>query len=574
MTRDPERETAETDRSKMLRRGVLRVAGALAIGTTTAGVGSAEHRRRQDARGRAGDSDVPQNSVTRMTKAYRLRQGAAREQLLEQNHPIEYEAEERLEGAINRYTKCLPHDGNGEPDVSAYETLIDALQGTADYAEIPLSDEAERPLENPSAANGYTWQGADPYQIPIPPNPAFDSAGAATEMVELYWMSLARDIPFSEYGSNQTIQDAAAELSTLDSEHELEISTTAENLFRGPFPGVQQGPHISQFLYRPIQHGTALTIDQQYNVQEPGDTNQFLTDFDDWLSIQRGAAPTASITRVNDSQARYLTTARDLVTYVHANVPFQAYLQAAIALFTNGAPLDVDGTSVATPNDDRLVESQFIDYGPCEALSTCTGAMRDVQRWTWANKWAIHQRLRPEEFGGRIEVHLDDDRDPEYPIDDAVLDSEALSRVDNEYGTHLLPHAYPEGSPTHPSYPAGHGTIEGCGIGILKAFFDTSATVEEVFGDVVVPSDDGTSLESYDGVDASDITVADELNKLASNMARGRDMAGIHYWTDGVEGVRYGEEFAIAYLRDQLRTQEIDQSVSLTTVDGENVNLT
>jgi hypothetical protein len=34
------------------------------------------------------------------------------------------------------------------------------------------------------------------------------------------------------------------------------------------------------------------------------------------------------------------------------------------------------------------------------------------------------------------------------------------------------------------------------------------------------------------------LTVGNELNKLASNIALGRDAAGVHYRSDGVQGIR------------------------------------
>ena len=39
-------------------------------------------------------------------------------------------------------------------------------------------------------------------------------------------------------------------------------------------------------------------------------------------------------------------------------------------------------------------------------------------------------------------------------------------------GNWLLPMAFPEGSPMHPSYGAGHATVAGACTTILKAWFD------------------------------------------------------------------------------------------------------
>ena len=57
---------------------------------------------------------------------------------------------------------------------------------------------------------------------------------------------------------------------------------------------------------------------------------------------------------------------------------------------------------------------------------------------------------------------------------------------------------------------------------ILKALFDESSIVSNP----VVPTSDGLSLVSYDG---RELTVGGELNKLAANIAMGRNFAGIHW---------------------------------------------
>ena len=102
--------------------------------------------------------------------------------------------------------------------------------------------------------------------------------------------------------------------------------------------------------------------------------------------------------------------------------------------------------------------------------------------------------------------------------------------------------AYPEGSPTHPSYPAGHATVAGACATVLKAVFNEDFVIPDP-----VISRDGTALESYTG-DA--LTLGGEFNKLANNIALGRDAAGVHYRSDGVQGIYVGEQQAIALLQD------------------------
>jgi hypothetical protein len=66
----------------------------------------------------------------------------------------------------------------------------------------------------------------------------------------------------------------------------------------------------------------------------------------------------------------------------------------------------------------------------------------------------------------------------------------------------------------------------------------------------VVASDDGQSLLAYK---EADLTVGDELNKLAGNVALGRDIEGVHWRSDAVQSLILGEAVAIAILRDQRR---------------------
>ena len=146
----------------------------------------------------------------------------------------------------------------------------------------------------------------------------------------------------------------------------------------------------------------------------------------------------------------------------------------------------------------------------------------------WYNKWLIHRRLRPEETGGRIHNHLTGAAD--YPLHPKLTDSAALERAVRRNGTYLCPQAYPEGCPTHPAYPGATATIGGAGVRVLKAMFNQ----DFVIPNPVVPSDDGRRLQPWRG---EPLTVGGELNKLAFNMAFGRDTAGVHFRRDEVRGI-------------------------------------
>ena len=54
------------------------------------------------------------------------------------------------------------------------------------------------------------------------------------------------------------------------------------------------------------------------------------------------------------------------------------------------------------------------------------------------------------------------------------------------------------------------------------------------------------------------MTIHGELNKLASNMSIGRNMAGVHYRKDGDEGMILGEAVAVQYFKDIKETYNVN----------------
>jgi hypothetical protein len=186
----------------------------------------------------------------------------------------------------------------------------------------------------------------------------------------------------------------------------------------------------------------------------------------------------------------------------------------------------------------------------------------------------VHRRLRPEEYGGRIDNHLNVPTRRTYPIHLSILTSLSTGALSpyfpERYGSYLLPQAYPEGSPTHPAYGAGHATISGACATILKAFFDESAPIESP----LVANADGTSLVPYTGADAAQLTVGGELNKLAGNISLFRDAAGVHWRSDYTESLPLGEAVAIGLLQEMSLTfNEDDAFFQFTRFDGITVRI-
>ncbi|MEO8354178.1 MAG: vanadium-dependent haloperoxidase, partial [Chthoniobacteraceae bacterium] len=459
-----------------------------------------------------------------------------------------------------------------EVDPNAYQALLLALETgkPAHFEAIPhatLPVDARQKFVNPQSALAFDLQGADSHALTIPAAPAFASAEAAGEIIELYWMALTRDIAFTDYEVNPLIQTAAADLSRLSDFCGPRIGgiVTPQTLFRDNLIGATAGPYLSQFLLLPVPFG-ATAIDQRIRTVVPG--IDFMTNYGDWLNIQRGENPQES--SPFDSTRRFIRNGRDLTQWVHVDVLFQAYFHALLILLAPpdagdpnsggiGAPLD-DGN----PYRDSLNQVGFGTFGgPHVAALMCEVATRALKS-VWYQKWAVHRRVRPEAFAGRVHLHFNEQRS--YPLAVGEFQkSDALDLIYDRTGAYLLPLAFPEGSPMHPSYGAGHATVAGACVTILKAFFDESFPIP----DPVVPTPDGLALSSYQG---SSLTVGGELNKLASNIATGRNHSGVHWRTDAASSLRLGEEVAISVLRDQKLTfNEKFDGFSLTRFDGTRV---
>lgn len=506
----------------------------------------------------------------RLKAAYEL-QLALAERLLDKGIPEQTcnGDEEDFPVAIGNFTKGLGHDPTtGEVDPGDWDKLLAALASgdPSDFELVPLA--GVRKLVNPQSGLAFDTEGCDPHQFAIPPAPKFDSAEEAGEMVELYWMALLRDVRFTNYGTNTLAAAAAKELTELSDFRGPKVGgeVTPQTLFRDDLPGALEGPYISQFMLKGTPFG-AEYVERKMRTFVAGDNH--MTTFADWLAVQNGNVPGTS---TFDPTRRYIRNGRDLSQWVHIDVLFQAYFNACLILGTPPDPTDLPTKGgigcPANPGNPYLgsaTQEGFGTWGPpgFKAL-LCEVASRGLKA-VWHQKWFVHRRLRPEEFGGRVHVHKK--HLATYPIHGDVLSSEALARVKDKYGSYLLPMAFPEGSPIHPAYGAGHATVAGACVTVLKALFDETFEVPNP----VVPNSTGTGLVAYTG---GPLTVGGELNKLASNVATGRNIAGVHWRTDAVASLRLGEEVAIGILKDHLATFNEGGSYEFTNFNGEPVVIT
>jgi hypothetical protein len=184
----------------------------------------------------------------------------------------------------------------------------------------------------------------------------------------------------------------------------------------------------------------------------------------------------------------------------------------------------------------------------------------------WYQKWLVHLRHRPESGGGLVHlIETGQGHTIDATLNTNVLNSKAVQNTFSRYGTYLLPQAFPEGSPTHPAYPTGHGTVGGACITLLKFFFDGNYVVPNP----LMPTSDGLSLVPYAGSDTRQITVNGELNKLARNVTFGHGIhAGIHWRSDSEQSLLLGEALAISVLQDKARCYNEKFTIHITKLDG------
>ncbi len=556
----------------------------------------------------AGDGSGNLIGKVRAKHAYELRVEAAQR---ERNVPIPAHPDNgdeilyRGHNYFASFTKGLRHNEFGEVETEAYLALVAAIDSGrfSDFENLRQFQGCsnalrQRPFVNPLSGNAYDLEGTDPAQLmieengtrrPFRPAPAFASAEEAGEMVELYWMSLLRDVPFDSYDTNSLAQEAAADLSNLSDFRGPKVNgqVTTQTLFRDSFPGCTTGPYISQFLLRGTSNNIpgvphlpagvsygAQRIDQRIHNYASG--TDYMTSFADWLDVQNGCVPNLNVP-FDNLGLTYIRDGRSIGQYVRLDILYQAYFVAALILI-NGITLNettspfvfrfpFDENNPYGPNGSTIVQGGFGQFGNPHLMTLVTEPATRALKAVWFQKWRVHRRLRPEEFGGRVEVARRGGRN--YPIhNDLTTNSNVLPRILSRFGSYLLPMAFPEGSPMHPAYGSGHSTVAGACATMLKAFFDEDTVIQEPVR--VDPNNPG-QLIAYQG---PPLTVGGELNKIVSNIGQGRNIAGVHWRTDAHEANLLGEEVALSMLRDMAGSYGEDFSgFSLTKFDGQQIRV-
>jgi hypothetical protein len=555
-----------TRRKLLIQAGATLAAGMLGRDASASG---------QSSRSAAGAaSDAPEGVTnSRVHKSFALRVGAA---MNEARIPVPPHTTNGDEGRYSdksaTYTKGLRQDGLCKANLFAYETLKTALNSGEpdDFEKIILG--GTRKLNCPQGGLTFDLEGGDSVQfgnapshhnqedcVVVPPPPALASAAYGTELVELYWASLLRDVAFTEYATSPVANAAAQELSTMPAypgPRNGSGQVTPDLLFRGAFQGETVGPYISQFFITPTAFGAQAMSQEMTSYLSNLD---YMTDPVTFQQVQNGIS--TGLVNQTDAQPRYMHDGRGLGAYTHVDVLYQAYFTAYLVLNTLGVPLNP-----GNPYAESKTQNGFGSFGQPHFASLVAEVASRALNAVWYQKWFVHLRHRPESGGGIAHlIATGQGGTIQRKLSSNVMNSNALEASSNKYGSYFLSQAFPEGSPTHPAYPTGHGTVGGACITILKFFFDGNF----VLPNPLVPTGDGLALGSYRGADSGQLTVNGELNKLAHNVSFGHGiLSGIHWRSDSDSSMVLGEAVAISILQDKAQTFNEKFTVHFTKLDG------
>lgn len=513
-----------------------------------------------------------------------------------------YENEEehkyKSKGYIGSFHKGLQHDINGklERDIDYEDMRCGITKNNQEkLRNVPLAINGTLKLANPLASLSKILIGGGYCEMKIKKPPTLSSKQGASEMVELYCKQICRDIPFITYETNQTIKKILGDnymnspeiLKNLLNYYKDTPKFTFKSIFRGISFEEQYGPYMSQLLYLDIP---THACDKTAIYQSPLQLISSLPSRVEW-GVKKEETVIIQNTDLNNVQLpgstdkskiapRYIYCPRVLTEAVRFDPPAYYYIAASQILNNLGAQ-----QNTGFPKNNN--QGNFITGCGLPAIQCAIGNITELSlKHAWYWKWQIYRKVRPEVFGLYIDnIKSNRESNNDYQISDIILNASILDDIKQSYqvnyginNSYTLSSTYREGSPLHPSYPAGHAVIAGACCTILKIYYDCEkpwttlqgVSQNKLSGNIKHPvcaNIDGTELISYNENDKNNMTISGEINKLASNISLARDWAGVHYRSDSIEGMLLGEQIAIKYMGD------IIASMAERNIDGSSIKL-
>ena len=259
------------------------------------------------------------------------------------------------------YSKGIAQQTYGNPDPTALKAFLKEIDCGKKATSVPITPDLFEPataflggtgkLNGPQAAFA-----AQPKSFTTGLPPTVGDLDYAVELVELYWASLLRDLPFTAFKGNSIVDAAVNDLNGHLGNYRGPVDPTTRKitpdlLFRGGLPANKRrlpngqpdpaayfqdemsGPYVSQLCLWPTSFG-AQQIDQKMQTYAPG--QDFMTDLQSWYDVQRGKTPVRTITA--DPMRRFMHNGRALAAFTRQDELYQAYFIAYLVLKTWQVP--------------------------------------------------------------------------------------------------------------------------------------------------------------------------------------------------------------------------------------------
>ena len=225
-----------------------------------------------------------------------------------------------------------------------------------------------------------------------------------------------------------------------------------------------------------------------------------------------------------------------------------------------GAP-----TQAGNPYFASATQIGFGTFGGPHILSLVTEVATRALKAVWYQKWFVHRRLRPEAFGGL--VHNTKTGAAAYPVHADILNSAVLTSSHGAQRTLPPADARPGRLPHAPVLrrgPCDRGRrLRDDPEGVVRRVVRPSASRWS-------PTRPGRRFSPGPGRRS---TVGNELDKLAANVAIGRNGAGFHYRSDYWHSLLLGEKLAVGILEEQRDTYRELCTFSFRGFEGQTITV-
>lgn len=383
------------------------------------------------------------------------------------------------------------------------------------------------------------------------------SGTQAWEMAELYVMAYLRDCPITPRMATRNAM--CREKRTL-SVHFLNTHPYApvggvsdDTLLQPSTVHFRHAAHtlvISQLLLTPFSYGMRYVGDRRisYDLDDHSLwTREGLLDNEEAVTGDRNQYV---------SETRYPYSGRMIGSLVHNEPAFSHYTDAALICM---------GELTSRYNRfDISKATSSLNGGFEDILASVTEVGRIALMESYRAKYRTSLKLRPQQYAQRADTRarlpgvnlgpVQSIVDNVFSTQDTIAFMERLrswKALQTGHDNHLLPSHF--ASSRHPSWTHGHGTLAGACITTLKALLRLEAEDGSLLPwtrPALLPSEDGTALENVDANDG--LTFVSELDKLALNVAIGRNYAGQHFRTEMEASLRFGESIALKFLRSKM----------------------